>query len=55
MSLSQKAIEDFKAIYRKEFNEDISDAKAQELGESLISLFRVIYRPLPEEDEKVPE
>ncbi len=48
MGLSKEAIEEFKDIYREEFKEEISDAEAQELGQSLISLFRIIYRPIPE-------
>ena len=63
MGLSKKAIEEYKAIYREELKEEISDAEAQELGESLISLFRIIYRPLPKsgrqnlskEDDKDPD
>jgi hypothetical protein len=47
MALSKEAIEEFKKIYLEEFKEEISDAKAQELGESLISLFKIIYRPIP--------
>lgn len=49
MSLSQKGIEDFKQAYLEEYNEEISDAEAKEMGENLIELFRIIYRPLPEE------
>jgi hypothetical protein len=49
MALSKKAIEEFKAIYKKEFKKDISDDKAQELGQNLIDLFRIIYRPIPED------
>lgn len=63
MGLSKEAINEFKAIYREEFGEEISDAEAQELGESLISLFKIIYRPLPKsgkqnlssEDNKDPD
>lgn len=47
MGLSKKATEEFKDIYREEFKEEISDVEAQELGESLLSLFKIIYRPLP--------
>jgi hypothetical protein len=50
MALSKEAIEEFKKIYLKEFKEEISDAKAQELGESLISLFKIIYRPIPQKE-----
>jgi hypothetical protein len=49
MSLSQKGIEDFKQAYLEEFNEEISDAQAKELGENLVALFRIICRPIPEE------
>ena len=48
MSLSNEAIKELKEIYHKKFNEDLSDIDAHEMGESLISLFKVIYRPLPE-------
>ena len=40
MALSKEAIEELKAIYKKDFKEDISDDKAQELGGNLISLFK---------------
>jgi len=49
MSLSQKAIEEFKQAYLDEFKEELSDAQAQEIGERLIALFRIICRPIPEE------
>lgn len=63
MGLSKEAIQEFKDIYREEFKEDVSDDKAQELGKGLISLFRIIYRPLPkggkpslsDEDDKDPD
>ena len=48
MGLSEKAIKEFKEIYRRELGEEISDEKAQELGQDLISLFNIIYRPIPE-------
>jgi len=47
MSLSKKAIDEFKEIYEKEFGEKISDAQAEEMGENLIRLFEIIYRSLP--------
>ena len=52
--LSKEAIDEFKAIYRKEFGEEVSDAEAGELGESLISLFKVIYRPIPKGRRAMP-
>jgi hypothetical protein len=47
MELSQKAIEEFKEIYQREFGKKLSDLEAQELAENLISLFKIIYRPIP--------
>ena len=51
MRLSKRAIKEFKEIYEKEFGETISDQKAQELGQNLISLFKIIYRPIPVDRE----
>lgn len=51
MGLSKEAIEEFKKIYFKEFKEEISDAKAKELAENLISLFKIIYRPIPKKSK----
>lgn len=50
MGLSKEAIEEFKEIYREEFHEEISDAQAQEMGEGLLDLFEIIYRPIPEDN-----
>lgn len=49
MALSKEAIEEFRQAYLNEFNEEISDAQAKEMGENLIALFRIICRPIPEE------
>jgi hypothetical protein len=50
MRLSQKAIKDLKEIYFREYGKAISDEEAQEIGQRLISLFKIIYRPIPEKD-----
>lgn len=52
MALSKEAIQEFKEIYLKEFKEEISDEKAQELGQNLIDLFRIIYRPIPDNGQQ---
>lgn len=51
MGLSKQAIKEFKEIYYQEFGERLSDKQALDMAEGLISLFRVIYRPLPESDQ----
>jgi len=50
MRLSEKAIKEFKEIYFREYGKSISDDEAQEMGQRLISLFRIIYRPIPGKD-----
>lgn len=55
MGLSKKAIKEFKEIYRKEFGKTISDEEAQEKGQKLLSLFKIIYRPIPEDYDKPDE
>ena len=47
MRLSKEAIKEFKEIYYKESGKIISDEETQEMGQSLISLFKIIYRPIP--------
>lgn len=49
MSLSKEAIEEFQQIYKQEFGEEIAEEKADQLGSSLIGLFKIIYRKIPEE------
>lgn len=44
--ISEKALEEFKKIYREEYGEDISDEKAVELGINLLVMFENIYRPI---------
>lgn len=55
MSLSETAIKEFKEIYYKEFGAILSDKEAEEKGTNLISLFKIIYRPIPDEEEKKDE
>lgn len=50
MKLSETAIKEFKEIYYREYGKSISDEEAQEIGQRLIRLFRIIYRPIPGKD-----
>ena len=43
--LSREAIEKFKAIYKKEFGESISDDEAQEMGLRLLNFLRILLEP----------
>ena len=44
--LSKEALEEFKAIYKKEYNEDISDENALEMAVNLLNMMNVVYRPI---------
>ncbi len=48
MQLTQQDIEEFKAIYQREFDLALSDAQALELATAALNLMRAIYRPLPD-------
>mgnify|MGYP001580821903 CR=1 FL=1 len=54
--ISEKALKEFKQIWKEDFGEEISDEKATELGINLLTLFDHIYRPVKkswlEEDKK---
>jgi len=45
--VSEKALQEFKKLWREEFGEDISDEKALEEATALLTMFDVIYRPIP--------
>ena len=49
MRLNKKAIDEFKEIYFRELGQNITDEEAQELGSSLISLFKMICRLIPKQ------
>ena len=39
-------VEQFKKAYAQVYGVEIDDARAIELGQSLLNMFKVIYRPL---------
>jgi len=47
--MSRKAIKEFKKIWKKEFNEEISNGEAEEKGMGLLQLFKLIYKSLPKQ------
>lgn len=52
MEISREAIEEYKRTYKEIFGREISDKSAQEQAFDLLSLFKIIYRPIPEEKKK---
>lgn len=45
MPLSRKAIEDLKAIYRKESHRDVSDEEAHAIGNTVLHTYFLVTRP----------
>lgn len=50
MPLDQKAIDELKEIYRKEYGEDLSDEEAMGIGNRLLRVFTWLLRPRGEGD-----
>jgi len=44
MHLSEKAIAEFKAIWKKEFKEEISDEMAKKRGMELVEFYRLLIK-----------
>lgn len=47
--LSKQALDEFKAIWKKEFGQDITDDVATEEAINLLTLFNAVYRPIKKE------
>jgi len=47
LEIDQDALQEFKEIYQAEFGKTLSDAEALEMGQRLLRLFQIIYRPIP--------
>jgi hypothetical protein len=43
MSLSKKAIDEFKEIYQKEYKKELTDAEASEAANNLVGFFKILY------------
>jgi len=47
--ISEKALQEFKAIYKKKTGNDISDQDALESATKLLTLVNAVYRPIKKE------
>jgi len=45
--LSNKAIEEFRSIYKKVYSKELAFDDAKRLAEKLIELFIAVYKPIP--------
>lgn len=52
MQLTPQDLEEFKAIYRREFDTELTDAQAMELAQAALILVQVVHRPLPPETQR---
>jgi len=48
MVISAEQLERFKVLYKKRFGKELADQEAYDKALKLISLMKLIYRPLPE-------
>jgi len=44
--LSQKAIDEFRQIWKRQFGEDLSDELAESKGIELLKFMKLIYKPI---------
>ncbi len=50
--ISEKALKEFKAIYKKKFDIELSDQDALESATKLLKLVEIIYKPITKEESK---
>jgi len=50
--LNPEAIKEFKEIYREETGKELSDSEALEMGNNLLNSFRILLKPLSEEEKE---
>ena len=49
MLLTQEDIDEFKAIYKREFGEELDNGEARIMAEQLLRLYALLAKPLPSE------
>ena len=52
--LSREAIDAFKAIYRDEFGQELSDDEVMEMAMRLLRFFGILQEPLPADTKTGP-
>jgi len=53
--ISAEDLLEFKRIWKKEFNEEISDEKALDRAIKLLTLVRIVYKPMTQADYEALE
>jgi len=52
MTLSMKAVAEFKRIYQMQFGIELTDQEANTKGRELLELFQIFSNPIPKEHEQ---
>lgn len=47
MKLTEKAVNDFRDIWRKQFGQEITFEEAREYAEQMLTVLQVVMRPVP--------
>jgi len=50
MSISEERIRDFIRVYKEEFGDDLSVDEGRDMLTRLVTLYRLIARPFPDEE-----
>lgn len=49
--ISDKAVQEFKKIYKKDYGVELDDGVAFELAHKFFHMMRVVYRPIKKRDD----
>lgn len=52
MEIPKKRLDEFKAIYKKDYGEYLTDQEAQIIARKLIAILQIICQPIPGSGEK---
>ena len=55
MKILDEALDEFTQLYKKELNEDITRAQADEMAFRLVTLYEVLAQRLPEKHITLPD
>ena len=55
MKITKKQIEEYKYLYKQDFDEEFTDGEAEEIIIRLLTLYEVLAKPLPSEEGRHPD
>ena len=48
--ISKESLEEYKTLYKKHFNKDLTDQEALESATKLLTLMKAVYKPITQAD-----